>query len=45
MIKVNPRLVYAFIAVVHVAACFWTHSVTLSMLLAVSYIILAIASK
>lgn len=45
MFKVNSRLVYAFIAAVHVAACFEIGHVAISVLLAISYLMLAVQIK
>lgn len=45
MFKINSGHVYVFIAVVHVAACLWLSDIETAMLLAVSYILLAIIAK
>lgn len=45
MFKISSRIVYAFIAAVHVAACFEINHITISVVLAVSYTVLAIKGK
>jgi hypothetical protein len=45
MFKISSRLVHAFIAAVHVAACFEIGEPMTSILLAISHIILAMQFK
>jgi hypothetical protein len=45
MIKISSRIVYAFIAAIHVTACFEINHITISIILAASYTLLAIKGK
>jgi hypothetical protein len=45
MFKISSRIVYAVIAAIHVAACFEINHITVSLILAASYTVLAIKGK